>query len=952
MIVKNESHIIEKTLQNIIDKIPSIQYYVICDTCSTDNTISIIHDFFSSKNIKGELHQTPWVDFGYNRSDALEKAYNKTDYLLIFDADDSIEGEIKLPELTLDGYHLTFGPHTIYNRVLLVNNRLKWKFVGVLHEYIQCISKDNPSYGTIEGDYHLISGKNGGRSHDPNKYYKDALTLEKGYLEMLFQKDPLYVRYSFYTAQSYRDCDNKEKSIEWYKKRIEHGGWNQEVYVSYLNIGYLYMNQNNDEKALYYWMKGIEIDIERYEIIYEVVKYWNQKKNYLLSYGMVKTLQNIQVTVPKNKLFLCNVIHEYLFFIEVIESMQNILLKRKREIIKNEEVENIFIFYIILFQKELNSAQIIIPDIIKLRIIELFESIYTYINLNNKLIYQLFQSFLNRIPVSEIKNTHIKIISNIIDYYGDNLLVYKHILPKPPTLSNNRPVVFLSITTCKRYDLFEKTMNSFIEMCNDFDLIDYFYCVDDQSSEEDCIQMKEKYPFFNFYFKNIDEKGHKKSMNLIWDKLNELKPKYWIHLEDDWLFVKSFKLIESGMKFLENYKSQNIRQLLFNKIYCETYEGYCRINGGKVVENNQITIHEYIPNQSFPYTNCHYWPHYSFRPSMICVESILELGNYNDTLHFFEREYANKYEEKGYKSAFLNQFMCKHIGKLTSERDLTKSSYHLNKCLQFQTKFVIGVYLPSFTEENRDKLNTFYSFLEKTSNTLSHSIIYFGNGWKSLDFPDMTDIKEDSQIETTKMDYLITICEKDFERKIYTHVKNIIYSLSSEREMDGLLYITEPYSNIYEWNEKLHDLYIYKKETFNILYSLSNTNDIELMKKNIHSYDIISNFIDTDIIYIIEKENDAIDEQQWTREKNIYKAFSDFLKTNDEIMILFFNKITVSYNVHQTIQNIYKDIKNKIWTKISNIGWVVHRKAVQYIMNNINYKKTIENQLEEIQIPL
>ena len=50
MIVKNESHIIEKTLQNICENIP-ITYWVICDTGSTDNTKEIIQNFFNSKNI-------------------------------------------------------------------------------------------------------------------------------------------------------------------------------------------------------------------------------------------------------------------------------------------------------------------------------------------------------------------------------------------------------------------------------------------------------------------------------------------------------------------------------------------------------------------------------------------------------------------------------------------------------------------------------------------------------------------------------------------------------------------------------------------------------------------------------------------------------------------------------------------------------------------------------------
>ena len=46
MIVKNESHIIKKTLTNIV-KYVRLDYWVICDTGSTDKTISIITDFFN-----------------------------------------------------------------------------------------------------------------------------------------------------------------------------------------------------------------------------------------------------------------------------------------------------------------------------------------------------------------------------------------------------------------------------------------------------------------------------------------------------------------------------------------------------------------------------------------------------------------------------------------------------------------------------------------------------------------------------------------------------------------------------------------------------------------------------------------------------------------------------------------------------------------------------------------
>ena len=47
MIVKNESAIIGNTLKNLIKKI-KIDYYVISDTGSTDNTVEIITNFFKN----------------------------------------------------------------------------------------------------------------------------------------------------------------------------------------------------------------------------------------------------------------------------------------------------------------------------------------------------------------------------------------------------------------------------------------------------------------------------------------------------------------------------------------------------------------------------------------------------------------------------------------------------------------------------------------------------------------------------------------------------------------------------------------------------------------------------------------------------------------------------------------------------------------------------------------
>ena len=313
MIVKNEAHIIASTLENLCQYI-DFDYWVIVDTGSTDNTKQIISDFFKDKNIKGELHETEWKNFGFNRSDALSKAFNKTDYLLIFDADDRIVGEFVLPkELNVDGYRLKFGDNFSYVRVLLVNNALCWKFMGVLHEYIICTNENySCKFENIKGNYHLISGKSGARSNNPNKYRDDAMILENAYDEAAKLKDNIMVRYSFYCAQSYKDAGDNAKSIEWYKKRITHGGWNQEVYYSYITIGELYAKINNIESAFYYWTLSFNADPERCEGIYYIIKHCREKGQFQLAFHYYNWIEKNKTRNLLDKLFVTENVYKYL----------------------------------------------------------------------------------------------------------------------------------------------------------------------------------------------------------------------------------------------------------------------------------------------------------------------------------------------------------------------------------------------------------------------------------------------------------------------------------------------------------------------------------------------------------------------------------------------------------------------------------------------------------------
>ena len=56
-------------------------------------------------------------------------------------------------------YNIQFGNVTRYMRPILITNRKRWKYVGVLHEFITAIDKID-SIENVNGDYFIESGKN------------------------------------------------------------------------------------------------------------------------------------------------------------------------------------------------------------------------------------------------------------------------------------------------------------------------------------------------------------------------------------------------------------------------------------------------------------------------------------------------------------------------------------------------------------------------------------------------------------------------------------------------------------------------------------------------------------------------------------------------------------------------------------------------------------------------
>lgn len=693
MIVKNEAHIICETFDNILNYI-KIDYWVISDTGSTDGTQEVISNYFKSKNIPGELFQDEWRDFGYNRTVALNHANKKTDYLFIFDADDSISGDFKLPPYSLfnkDMYNLKFGGDGVsYIRPLLINNSLDWRFNGVLHEFLTCVSKSVQGI-TLDGDYYIVSGRKGSRSKDPEKYKKDAEILKKAYYIELEKPDKgLSNRYAFYCAQSYKDSGMVKEAIEWYRVVVDKlNTWIQEKFYSCFVLGDLYMRQNDFENAIRYLTKSITFDHERIEGVALACEIFLQKEMYLLCCALGEQFLGHVSPPPTEKLFLFEPF--YLNHVEYSCSIAGFYCGKPdlgydccKKIITSRCIENTYKYIKTCENLSFYKEQIRLD---KKDTLEFFyeynENIQKFlndgINIDSRIhecwnvLFEKNHSRLVEIP----KNTN-------------SLFTNKNNKSKNNNSKNNINV-FISFTTCKRIDLFLQTVGSILNHWMDKEKIDYWFCVDDNSSKKDREIMTTTFPWIKYYMKSESEKGHRESMNIIWNKLNELKPKYWIHMEDDFLFYTKRNYVTDSIQVLQKYHtSKNVRQVLFNRNYSETIEntstkGHVLLSDNELVHEIPVVLHNHNTKDTFFFPNCCYWPDYSFRPSMIDVATILELGNYNTENQFFELDYANRWYNMGFRSAFFNMVCCRHIGRLTSDRhDKTKpNSYELNNTSQF-----------------------------------------------------------------------------------------------------------------------------------------------------------------------------------------------------------------------------------------------------------------------------
>jgi glycosyltransferase involved in cell wall biosynthesis len=220
--VANESNTIIRMLESCYK---FIDFWVIQDNGSTDNTIELIQNFMDEKKIPGILYRTAWQYPGFNRDHALQMCYklnHRCDWILRMDADEQLVVDPGfdwsiLNNTEIQSFNITADAgSSVYIRTWLWNAKLPWRFKhDKRHEVILLdgYGEDNEGFQRVNlprSFRHVISN-DGQTWASPFKFLTDALELEKDKISDGSMVTDMY--HLWYLAKSYSDCYGDSNSF-------------------------------------------------------------------------------------------------------------------------------------------------------------------------------------------------------------------------------------------------------------------------------------------------------------------------------------------------------------------------------------------------------------------------------------------------------------------------------------------------------------------------------------------------------------------------------------------------------------------------------------------------------------------------------------------------------------------------------------------------------------------
>jgi tetratricopeptide (TPR) repeat protein len=293
MIVKNEA----KTLPRLFESLHRyIDYFVIYDTGSDDDTIEVIKKISDKFEIKGEIYQSEWIDFATNRNLALSKGYESRklgrhtcNWLLFIDADEelivenpSIFSSLK-SSVTYCLYKNDLGI-LFKKRSLISLEQPNWYWKGAIHNYLVNVSQANMKIEFIPEIFIKCNNFEGAKSHKfsgpKEKSASDVIMLEEELRSEIVNSGNLH-RYTQLANECY-ESEQFEKASKYYTLVIENSDKFLDVqYTSLIQLSHIYFeNFRDEETSKKVLLKAIGILSNRKEAYYFLAKIYQANREF------------------------------------------------------------------------------------------------------------------------------------------------------------------------------------------------------------------------------------------------------------------------------------------------------------------------------------------------------------------------------------------------------------------------------------------------------------------------------------------------------------------------------------------------------------------------------------------------------------------------------------------------------------------------------------------------
>jgi len=277
IIARNENPIVARAIASCpwVDCVT-----VVVGSESTDGTAEMC------ERLGAEVHLRPYAgSIAACRNEAMTIAEQRTDWMLLCDADDAIRGvRPNLRGVTVDAFNLmTYDHGGRYPRTLLLRSKCGMTFEGcskkcnwqIRHEYLDahgrpigfCESVTYERMGHVSGVLGF-QDQAGTRA----KYLIHARDLYHHHID-----HPEDARTVYYLGQSYRDAGEPRLAIEWFLKRANMSSGDEEAWWAQYQAAIVTENLGEDPTALY--VKAFQMRPQRPEPLIALASWYRVKYN-------------------------------------------------------------------------------------------------------------------------------------------------------------------------------------------------------------------------------------------------------------------------------------------------------------------------------------------------------------------------------------------------------------------------------------------------------------------------------------------------------------------------------------------------------------------------------------------------------------------------------------------------------------------------------------------------